>query len=109
VPETDRHLWTVIHMTGDPDDPKRSPRVSIEWAKEEIQKWGRDNPFVLINVLGQFPPASLNALLGVEEITEAMQRRHRPDAYSWSQKRLGIDCSRFSDDLTVLFPRQGLN
>jgi phage terminase large subunit len=33
---TDRHLWSVVSMTGDPDDPKRSPRVSLEWARQQI-------------------------------------------------------------------------
>ena len=62
----------------------------------------------MVNVLGQFPPASLNALLGPEEVQAAM-RRHLPDpAYHWAQKRLGVDVARYGDDRTVIFPRQGL-
>jgi len=104
----DRHLWYVITITGDPDDPRRSKRISLTWAKEQIEQYGRDNPWVKVNVLGEFPPASINALLGVEEVELAMRRHLRPDAWEWSQKRLGVDVARFGDDRTVIFPRQGL-
>lgn len=104
----DKALWEVIEITGDPLRPDRSPRIDPVWAQEEIDKYGRDNPWVLVNVLGQFPPSSINALLGVEEVNAAM-RRHLPiDVYSWAQKRLGVDVARFGDDRTVIFPRQGL-
>ena len=62
-----RHLWKVIDITADPDDPRRTPRVSVEHAREQIGLYGRDNPWVLVNIFGQFPPSSLNALIGPEE------------------------------------------
>jgi phage terminase large subunit len=62
----------------------------------------------VVNVLGEFPPTSINALLGVEEVEEAMPRHLRIDQYDWAQKRLGVDVVRFGDDRTVIFPRQGL-
>lgn len=103
-----KHLWFVVTITGDPADPRRSPRISMEWAQQQIDSYGRDNPWVVVNVLGQFPPASINALLGVEEVERAMSRHLRSDAYDWAQKRLGVDVARFGDDRTVIFPRQGL-
>lgn len=103
----DRALWTIIDITGDPDAPNRSPRVSLEWATQQIASYGRDNPWVMVNVLGQFPPASLNALLGVEEVTAAMNRHLLVTQYNFAQKRLGIDVARFGDDRTCIFPRQG--
>lgn len=104
----DRALWYVVTITGDPEDPQRSPRISLEWAQQQIDSYGRDNPWVMVNVLGLFPPASINALLGVEEVEQAMARHLRSDAYDWAQKRIGVDVARFGDDRTVLFPRQGL-
>jgi hypothetical protein len=62
----------------------------------------------MVNVFGKFPPSSLNALLGPDEVQQAIGRHLTDDQYSWSQKRLGIDCARFGDDRTVIFPRQGL-
>ena len=105
---TERHLWQTVEITGDPDDPNRAPRISVQWAREQIDKYGRDNPWVLVNVFGQFPPSSINAILGIEEVTAAMKRHLTENIYNWAQKRLGIDVARFGDDRTVIFPRQGL-
>lgn len=105
---SERHLWHVISITGDPDDPARSPRISIKWAREQIEKYGRDNPWVMINVFGEFPPDSLNAIIGPDEVEKAMRRRVKVEDYAFSQKRIGVDVARFGDDRTVLFPRQGL-
>lgn len=105
---TERRLWFVREISGDPDDPMRSTRVSIEWAKDQIEKYGRDNPYVLINVFGQFPPASLNSLIGPDEVSAAMKRFYRPQEYEASARILGIDVAREGLDSTVIFPRQGL-
>jgi hypothetical protein len=103
-----RHLWFIIRVTGDPDDPLRSSRVDLDWAKTQIATYGRDNPWVASYILGQFPTQAFNALLTVEEVEAAMHRRPPADAYQWAQKRLGVDVARFGDDRTVIFPRQGL-
>src|SRR5258707_14863759 len=42
--------WLVIEITGDPDNPMRSPRVNADWAREQIKIYGRDNPWVAVNV-----------------------------------------------------------
>jgi phage terminase large subunit len=102
-----RHLWHIIVITGDPDDPRRSPRIDIEWARQQIATYGRDNPWVQAYILGVFPPNSLNALLGDEEVLAAMRLDIPESVYDWAQKRIGIDVARFGDDRTVLFPRQG--
>lgn len=102
------HLWHVIRITSDPDNPKRTPRKSIEWAREQIALHGRDNPWVMAYILGVFPPSSINALLGPDDIRAAMERVLRPDQFSFAQKRIGVDVARQGDDSTVLFPRQGL-
>lgn len=103
-----RHEWRVIVITGDPDDPDRSPRIDINWARNQIKNYGRENPWVMATILGIFPPSSFNTLLSVEEVQAAMDRKLLEDQYSFSQKRLGIDAARFGDDPWVIFPRQGL-
>ncbi len=105
---SERHLWHVTEITSDPDDPNRTPRVSIKWAREQIEKFGKDNPWVLVNVFGKFPPSSLNALLGPDEVSVAMKRHLPIDAYDWAAKVIGVDVARFGDDRTTLAPRQGL-
>jgi hypothetical protein len=103
---SERHLWHVTEITADPDDPKRTPRVSVEWAREQIQKYGRDNPWVLVNVFGKFPPTSLNALLGPDEVRAAMNRQPPMD-YPTHPVVLGVDVAREGDDASVIFRRQG--
>lgn len=102
------HLWKVYRITGDPDDPKRSRRIDIEWAREQIKLYGKDNPWVMYSILGLFPPSSINSLLGPDQVRAAMERCVKPDAYEFTQKRLGIDVAFEGDDTTVIFPRQGI-
>jgi phage terminase large subunit len=102
------HLWTPIRITGDPEDPERSPRIDLEWAREQIRLYSRDNPWVMAFILGKFPPSSLNTLLGPDDVHAAIGRQVEKSAYENVQKRIGIDVARFGDDRTILFPRQGL-
>lgn len=103
-----RGLWEVIEITGDPDDPKRSKRISLEHAKEQIRQYGRDNPWVMINILGQFPPSSLNALIGPDEVKAAMQRYYRDYEIGAAPRVMAVDVARFGDDSCSLCKRQGI-
>lgn len=100
--------WQIVTITADPDDPKRTPRVDIEHAREQIALYSRSNPWVMATILGEFPEQGFNTLLSVDEVEKAMSRRAEGDAVTGAQKRLGVDCARFGDDRTVIFPRQGL-
>jgi phage terminase large subunit len=102
------HLWYIIRITGDPDDPERSSRIDATWAAEQIKTYGRDNPWVMAYILGLFPPSSINTLLGPDEVAASMRRNPSSDTYTHTQKRLGVDVARFGDDRTIIFPRQGL-
>lgn len=104
---SERRLWWVKEISGDPDDPQRAPRVSIEWARAQIEKYGRDNPYVLVNVFGKFPPASSNALFGPDEVSAAMQRALPEEAWKHEVKVMGVDVARHGDDRTVIALRQG--
>jgi len=103
-----RHQWHQIAITGDPDDPARASRVDIDWAREQIEVRGRDNPWVMAKILGQFPRTAINALLSVDEVEDAMKRSHREDEYNHAAKVLGVDVAREGLDNSVIFPRQGL-
>lgn len=105
---SEANLWKTVTINADPDDPKRSNRVSVEWARDQIQKYGRTNNWVLVNVFGQFPSSSINTLLGHDEVYAAMNREIHEESYKDAQKRLGVDVSRFGSDRTIIFPRQGL-
>jgi hypothetical protein len=105
----EKDLWYLIYITGDPDNPKRSPRIKIEWARQEIARHGRDNPWVLINVFGDFPPSSLNALIGPDEVDEAMNRYYREyEIGRGTPKIIGVDVAEEGADSSIIFPRQGI-
>lgn len=104
----ERPLWHLTQITADPDDPKRTPRVSPDWARQQIAKYGRDDPWVLVNVLGKFPPAAFNALVGPDEVNAAIGRHAAEETFRHAPKILGVDVARQGGDRTVLFPRQGI-
>jgi phage terminase large subunit len=103
----ERPLWWVKEINGDPDDPGRAPRVSKQWAREQIEKYGRDNPWVLVNVFGQFPPGQSNTLIGIEMATAATRLDLVPRDIAEEPKVVGVDVARFGDDRTVICMRQG--
>ena len=100
--------WFIVRITSDPDDPLRTPRISLSWARDQIAQYGRENPWIMSSILGLFPPSSLNTLLSPDEVYEAMKRHLSIADYGFAQKRIGCDVARFGLDSTVLFPRQGL-
>jgi phage terminase large subunit len=103
----DRARWTVIEITGDPDDPKRSPRISLDYAREAISSWGRTNPWVMTNVLGQFPPVQSDKLLGPNDVTAGEARACQAKDYLGEPIIWGLDVARFGDDKSHLRKRQG--
>ena len=100
--------WLMTRMTGDPDSKKRCPRIDLENAKRQIKLYGRDDPWVMATILGEFPPGSIQALMDLKDVQEAQERDLEASAYNWAQKRLGVDVSRYGSDPTIFFPRQGL-
>jgi hypothetical protein len=104
----DRKRWYVVEITGDPDDPNRAPRISVEWARDQIRAYGRESPWVMVNVLGKYPPTALNALISLDEVEASMQRSYREFDIGAAPKILGVDVARFGDDQSIIYLRQGL-
>lgn len=103
----DKALWTVINITGDPDDPRRSRRIKIEWARQQIAQHGANNPWVLANVFGKFPPSSPNIFIPRLAVMEARKREavaHMHDAFT-----VAVDVARFGDDEAVITFKKGLD
>ena len=104
----DRKRWTLIFITGDPDEPKRSPRISKAWAQQQIDDWGRDNDWVRVNVLGQFPRTSSDKLLGPDDVQAAIARDPHPRDVVDEARVMGLDVAAMGDDRTCLLMRQGI-
>ncbi len=99
--------WHVIRITGDPDDPKRSPRIDIEWARGRIAEHGRDDPWVMAYILGQFPLSAIDSLLSVDEVRAAMERCPRGHDIEGLARVMGVDVAREGLDASALVIRQG--
>jgi len=84
-------------------DTDALPRAEVARLKAEMpeQSWLRE-------FMCDFSAAGDDQLLSLSDVLLAEQRKHRPDAYSFAPKVLGVDPARFGDDRSVIFPRQGL-
>jgi phage terminase large subunit len=104
-----RDTWYVIEITSDPDSPRRCSRVGKEWAQQQIdtRDLGREDPWVKVYILGQFPEHALMTLLTREQVEEAMERNPKEEDYKYEGKAMGIDVARQGLDASVIFPRQG--
>jgi hypothetical protein len=100
--------WATYRVSGDPDDPKRAPKVDINWAREQILQFGPTDPWVLVNVMGTYPMQADDMLLTDLEISEAMEREVRPGDIRAAQSRLGLDVSRGGLDRSAFARRKGL-
>lgn len=100
--------WKVIEITADPDAPDRTPRVSRQHAEQQIRLYGKDNPWVLVNIYGKFPPSSLNALIGPDEVSQAQRRYYREFQIGAAAKVMGVDVARFGNDKSVIARRHGI-
>ena len=105
---TRRPLWRCYEVTADPDDPKRTPRISADYARDQIREYGRDDPFVMINILARFPSQGVNQMISADQIRDCMGRHLHRHAYDWAAKIIGVDVADMGDDKTVVWPRQGL-
>jgi hypothetical protein len=103
----DRPLWKVFEITGDPDDPKRAKRVSLDWAKEMIGKYGRESSYVQVDVLGKFPSGSTDALVSRQQFEDAFARWESDEDLATEPRTLGLDVARFGSDRSVLCYREG--
>jgi hypothetical protein len=104
----DRAKWWVKEITGDPDDPKRAKRIDLKWAREEIEKWGRDHDFTRVNVFGMFPRVQGNKLLGPDQVRRAMDAVFPEGSWDREPRIMAVDVARsLAADRSVLTRRQG--
>jgi len=100
--------YDIVTVTADPEDENRTSRVSKELAQEQIDEYGRDNPWVMATILGKFPPSGFNNLIGLDEIEASMKRDIQEHQYSFAAKIVAVDVAREGDDASVITVRQGM-
>ena len=123
---TDRDAEVVWCVFGNPLHPEgefKNCFDNVHWItrhvdsrsvpitnKAEFQKWidayGEDSDFVNSRVKGLFPRHAFNRFISADLVNAAMQR---PLETNHDPLVLGIDVARFGDDMSVIFPRKGLD
>lgn len=101
------HRYHVVKVTGDPDDPERSSRMDLEYCRNLIADYGRNDPVVMINVLGEFPPTGISKLLGPADIEKAVKRQIPIQTYEQEVVVAALDIARQGLDSSVYTKRQG--
>jgi len=95
-----REFWSTMQVDS------RTVRITNKKIIErQIKAYGEDSDFVRIRVLGLFPRASVQQLIGDDIVMAARERD--PAGFENAPLQFGIDCARFGDDQTVLYMRQG--
>jgi hypothetical protein len=103
----DRVNWWVKEITGDPNDPLRATRINRKWAQDQIDQWGIDNPYVLINVFGKFPPSQSNKLISIDDCMKAVARTIPERDYAMFPLTMGVDVAGEGLDSSIILARRG--
>ena len=96
--ERDR-WWTLKVSSAD------SKRVTPQFTEEIARRYGLDSNAYRVRVLGEFPEADDNTLIGGELVDSAMLRDVQPDLQT--PEIWGVDIARFGTDASVLIKRRG--
>jgi hypothetical protein len=109
---SERAMWNQIHIsaydtpnfTGEtvPDEVARN-MVSAAWVDEKRTQWGEDSPLFQVRVLGEFPSAADDQIIGLGAVEEAQRREVAPQAPAV----VACDVARFGSDETVIVVRKG--
>ncbi len=82
----------------------------LDWAAgADRSGTGATTRSCMVNVLGEFPPSSLNALIGPEEVEAGDgSRSWREEDIRTAPRVLGVDVAQFGDDASAIVLRRGL-
>lgn len=76
-------------------------------TNEDLEKmkvyYGADSDVFRVRALGEFPLQDNDSLIGVDEVSKAMEREVK--VLPHFEKRMGVDPARFGDDRTVIIIR----
>lgn len=100
-----KHMWCTHHITGVEDtEGTYSSRVSPEFVKDIIARYGQESNAFRVRVLGEFPRSDLDTIIPFEAVEAAKMRDIQPPPnapWVW-----GLDVARFGDDDTALCKRR---
>jgi hypothetical protein len=98
-----RDTWTRIRLNGED-----SPLVSKEAIAKYQERYGVDNDVYRIRVKGLFARSAVGQLITREAVDAALKKQHMPEIYRSSPSILGVDCSGYGGDKSVIVHRKGV-
>lgn len=95
VNKVSKHYFQ-IHVSLD-----KSKRISRDWVKEMVDKYGEHSPVVQVRCYGEFPKASANQLLSLEWLTNSQYIEDETDG-SIPKIRISVDVADGGEDDSVV-------
>jgi hypothetical protein len=88
-------------------DSRSVKRTNKKQLNDWIADYGLDSDFVRVRILGKFPKTDSDSFIDRDVAVGASVRNQEVDEDG--PVIIGVDVARFGDDLTVLWPRRGLD
>ena len=82
-------------------DLSKTTRVSRQWVREMVEKYGEDSPVVRVRCYGEFAEEDENQLISLEWLVASREKTHKPDG-SIPRQRISVDCSDGGGNFTVI-------
>jgi phage terminase large subunit len=95
----DRALYKTFTFNGE-----LSKLVSPDYCERVALKFGRESDVYRVRVLGDFPRGNPDALIRLDEVEPAVNRKGVTDE---GPIELGVDPARYGDDMSVICSRKG--
>lgn len=95
----DRALYKTFTFNAE-----KSRLVSPDYCARIATKFGRESDVYRVRVLGEFPRGNPDALIRLEEIEPAIDRK----VSGGGVIEIGVDPARYGDDMSVICTRRGL-
>ena len=89
------------------DGPQQPWGVTRQWVDEMRRRWGEGSSVFQTKVLGLFPESSVDTLLSIAEVEQALARMPGGEFPKDIVVSIGVDVARFGSDETVIYVVRG--
>jgi len=98
----DCNKWVLITVTA-----AESPRHTKEWIEDRKKEWGEDSALYKAKVLGEIPDVDEDLFLPIQIMEDQMEKNIKQRFEAGEPCILGVDCSRYGSDYSVITTRRG--
>lgn len=98
----DCNKWVMITVKA-----SESPRHTPEWIEDRKKEWGEDSALYKAKVLGEIPDVDEDLFLPIQIMEEQMASNIKKKFDPTEPGIMGVDCSRYGSDYSVIAMRRG--